>query len=85
MIRSTIYCAATRQHSHSCLSIAELQTSEDEIVFSYNCNTPNLDGLVDRDYMCTLPHHMLFRSPLDQLADIPQVVRVNATLFRQDV
>lgn len=55
------FCYAGKAHP-------ELQTSEDEIVFSYNCNTPNLDGLVDRDYMY-----------------IPQVVRVNATLFRQDV
>ena len=34
--------------------IAELQTTDDEIVFTFNCNTPSLDGLADRDYMCML-------------------------------
>ncbi len=75
--------------------LAELQTSDDEIVFTFNCNTPGLDGLVSRDYMCTpcpsppflprpepahiTPHMHTCRT------DVPQVVRVNATLVREQV
>lgn len=67
------------RHAYSCP--AELQTSEDDIVLTFNCNTPSLDGLVDREYMCTLCNHNLTTLlATERRTDIPQVVRVNASL-----
>jgi hypothetical protein len=71
--------AVAIRHAYSCP--AELQTSEDDIVFTFNCNTPSLDGLVDREYMCTLfNHNLITLLGTERHTDIPQVVRVNASL-----
>lgn len=43
-LQKSDFCYAGKAHP-------ELQTSHDEIVFTFNCNTPTLDGLIDRDYM----------------------------------
>ena len=71
--------AVAIHHAYSCP--AELQTSVDDIVFTFNCNTPSLNGLVDREYMCTLfNHNPTALRGTKRHTDIPQVVRVNASL-----
>ena len=67
------------RHAYSCPAV--LQTSEDDIVFTFNCNTASLNGLIDREYMCTLfNHNLITLLGTERHTDIPQVVRVNASL-----